>query len=152
MNTTTKLIGTGISVALLLAVLSLGGPATAYVDVPSVLFVFGLVGGGLWACFGPHVIWQALRASVGVRPLEEGPLDLYVAVFRRGYQLAWASGVVGLLVGVVQMLRALEDPSQLGAGMSVALLTLLYGSLAAELGFRNFQQWLMNRRRAVLAD
>jgi chemotaxis protein MotA len=46
---------------------------------------------------------------------------------------AW--GMIGTLIGLVQMLVSLDDPSQIGAGMAIALLTTLYGALMANLLF-----------------
>lgn len=46
-------------------------------------------------------------------------------------QLAPAFGMIGTLIGLVQMLSQLDDPTQLGAGMAVALITTLYGALLA---------------------
>lgn len=40
-------------------------------------------------------------------------------------------GMIGTLIGLIQMLRNLNDPSSLGPGMAVALITTFYGSLAA---------------------
>ena len=42
-----------------------------------------------------------------------------------------AFGMIGTLIGLVQMLRALDDPSKIGGGMATALLTTLYGALIA---------------------
>lgn len=42
---------------------------------------------------------------------------------------AW--GMIGTLVGLVNMLQNMSDPSRIGPDMSVALLTTLYGSLLA---------------------
>ncbi len=42
---------------------------------------------------------------------------------------AW--GMIGTLIGLVNMLKNLEDSSTIGPNMSVALLTTLYGSLIA---------------------
>ncbi len=42
---------------------------------------------------------------------------------------AW--GMIGTLVGLVNMLQNMDDPSRIGPDMSVALLTTLYGSLLA---------------------
>lgn len=42
-----------------------------------------------------------------------------------------AFGMVGTLIGLVNMLGQLEDPSTLGPSMAVALITTLYGSLIA---------------------
>ncbi|MEW4490300.1 MotA/TolQ/ExbB proton channel family protein [Thalassoglobus sp. JC818] len=44
-----------------------------------------------------------------------------------------AFGMIGTLIGLVQMLRTLEDPSQIGVGMATALLTTLYGAVIANL-------------------
>lgn len=44
-----------------------------------------------------------------------------------------AFGLVGTLIGLIQMLRTLDDPSKLGASMAVALLTTFYGALLANL-------------------
>ena len=54
-------------------------------------------------------------------------------VFRAIGESAPAFGMIGTLVGLVQMLTNLEDPGSLGMGMAVALLTTLYGALIANL-------------------
>jgi len=46
-----------------------------------------------------------------------------------------AFGMIGTLIGLVQMLRNLSSPEQIGAGMAVALLTTFYGAFAANLIF-----------------
>ncbi len=46
-----------------------------------------------------------------------------------------AFGMIGTLIGLIQMLRSLESPESIGAGMAVALLTTFYGAFAANLIF-----------------
>lgn len=46
-----------------------------------------------------------------------------------------AFGMVGTLIGLVNMLKNLSDPSTIGPSMAVALLTTLYGSFVANLIF-----------------
>jgi chemotaxis protein MotA len=46
-----------------------------------------------------------------------------------------AFGMIGTLIGLVQMLRQLDDPSKIGSGMATALLTTFYGALLANLLF-----------------
>ena len=46
-----------------------------------------------------------------------------------------AFGMIGTLVGLVTMLVALDDPSSIGVGMALALLTTLYGAVMANLVF-----------------
>ena len=49
--------------------------------------------------------------------------------------LAPAFGLIGTLIGLIQMLSKIDDPSSVGPGMAVALLTTFYGALAANLVF-----------------
>jgi chemotaxis protein MotA len=44
-----------------------------------------------------------------------------------------AFGMIGTLIGLVQMLRSLDDPSKIGGGMATALLTTLYGAMTANM-------------------
>jgi chemotaxis protein MotA len=44
-----------------------------------------------------------------------------------------AFGLIGTLIGLVSMLRHMDDASKIGPGMAVALLTTLYGALIANL-------------------
>ncbi|PIE71459.1 MAG: motility protein A [Deltaproteobacteria bacterium] len=56
-------------------------------------------------------------------------------VFRKMGTYAPAFGMLGTLIGLVQMLSKLQDPSVIGPAMAVALLTTFYGSLLATLFF-----------------
>lgn len=47
--------------------------------------------------------------------------------------LAPAFGMIGTLIGLVAMLKQLDEPSTIGPSMAVALLTTLYGSLIANM-------------------
>lgn len=49
--------------------------------------------------------------------------------------LAPAFGMIGTLIGLVQMLAKLDDPSALGPSMAVALITTFYGAIMAYLFF-----------------
>ncbi len=55
------------------------------------------------------------------------------ALFVNIGKYAPAFGMIGTLIGLVKMLQAMDDPSKIGAGMAVALLTTLYGALLANL-------------------
>lgn len=46
---------------------------------------------------------------------------------------AW--GMIGTLIGLIQMLGALDDPSKIGGGMATALITTFYGAFLANLIF-----------------
>ena len=44
-----------------------------------------------------------------------------------------AMGMIGTLIGLVQMLQSMDDPSSIGPAMAVALLTTFYGSIMANI-------------------
>lgn len=52
-------------------------------------------------------------------------------VFAALADVAPAMGMIGTLVGLVQMLTNMSDPSSIGPAMAVALLTTLYGAMLA---------------------
>jgi chemotaxis protein MotA len=56
-----------------------------------------------------------------------------VAVLRRAAEYAPAMGLIGTLIGLVQMLSHLDDPAAIGPSMAVALLTTFYGAVLANL-------------------
>jgi chemotaxis protein MotA len=53
------------------------------------------------------------------------------SVLRRASELAPAMGLIGTLIGLVQMLGNLDDPSTIGPSMAIALLTTFYGAVLA---------------------
>lgn len=55
------------------------------------------------------------------------------AIFDGFGRYAPAFGMIGTLIGLVIMLQNMDDPSKIGPAMAVALLTTLYGALAANL-------------------
>jgi chemotaxis protein MotA len=54
-------------------------------------------------------------------------------VFSALADVAPAMGMIGTLVGLVQMLANMDDPSMIGPAMAVALLTTLYGTMIANM-------------------
>ncbi len=51
------------------------------------------------------------------------------AVLRRAAEVAPAMGLIGTLIGLVQMLGSLNDPAAIGPSMALALLTTFYGAV-----------------------
>lgn len=67
------------------------------------------------------------------------------AIFNSMGAYAPAFGMIGTLIGLVQMLQSMEDPSSIGPAMAVALLTTLYGAVMANLMFLPIAGKLKNR-------
>lgn len=51
------------------------------------------------------------------------------SILRRGSEVAPAMGLIGTLIGLVQMLADLQNPETIGPSMAVALLTTFYGAI-----------------------
>jgi len=67
--------------------------------------------------------WQRQRHSTGKKLMDQ--MGSFAPAF----------GMIGTLVGLVQMLQNLSDPSMIGEGMATALLTTLYGAVLANIVF-----------------
>jgi len=67
--------------------------------------------------------WQEQRHATGKKIMEQ--MGAFAPAF----------GMIGTLVGLVQMLQDLSDPTSIGIGMATALLTTLYGAMAANMVF-----------------
>jgi len=61
----------------------------------------------------------------------EQKLSTEAAVWESLGDLFPAFGMIGTLIGLIQMLQNLSDPSALGPGMAVAMITTLYGAILA---------------------
>lgn len=53
------------------------------------------------------------------------------SIFKSIGDVAPAMGMIGTLIGLVQMMAAMDDPKAIGPAMAVALLTTLYGAVIA---------------------
>jgi len=54
-------------------------------------------------------------------------------VFSATGDVAPAMGMIGTLIGLVQMLSSMDDPKSIGPAMAIALLTTLYGAMLANM-------------------
>ncbi len=69
-------------------------------------------------------------------------------------RFAPAFGMIGTLMGLVIMLGDMSDPSKIGAGMAVALLTTMYGAIASNVVFLPFAEKLgfTNRQELLVME
>lgn len=69
-------------------------------------------------------------------------------------RFAPAFGMIGTLMGLIIMLGDMSDPSKIGAGMAVALLTTLYGAIVSNVVFLPFAEKLgfYNKQELVAMD
>jgi len=184
-------IGLGFGSAILAAAIILGGNVGLFVDIPSVLIVFGGIISTAFIRFGMSDVINSIQVALktffvkmsvpseviqeivtlaniarknGLIALEQQPINdpflkkgiMYCvdgheatlveeilkkevtltvdrhetgqAVFRGMGDSGPAFGMIGTLVGLVQMLANMSDAAAVGPAMAVALLTTLYGS------------------------
>jgi chemotaxis protein MotA len=206
------IIGIVLAFGLVFTALATGGSALAFIDVTSMLIVFGgtlgatLVNYPLGSVYGvlgvvkhafvsrteqPGVIIKrfleyANRARrEGILSLEPLLKDINDDYLRKGLQLtvdglepqtiqeileteisslqerhdsgaeiltvlgsfAPAMGMIGTVIGLVKMLKTMNDPSTIGPAMAVALITTFYGAILANLVFIPLAGKLRNRSK-----
>jgi len=71
-------------------------------------------------------------------------------ILSTGGTFAPAFGMIGTLIGLVNMLSSLEDPTQIGAGMATALITTFYGAVMANAFFLPLSGKLETRSKEEL--
>jgi chemotaxis protein MotA len=80
----------------------------------------------------PDVVEEVLRTeveSIATRHREGKNIMDQLGRFAPAY------GMIGTLMGLIMMLQDMSDPSGIGAGMAVALITTLYGAIIANVFF-----------------
>jgi chemotaxis protein MotA len=102
----------------------------------------------------PFIVLGIQMAVDGTRPevmedILRTELDAVATRHRDGKGLldcmgrfAPAFGMIGTLMGLIIMLGDMSDPSKIGAGMAVALLTTMYGAIASNVFFLPFAEKL----------
>ncbi len=90
----------------------------------------------------PDVIKEALAGELTAMKERH---DRGQKLFKFMAATAPAMGLIGTIVGLVQMLQNLADPDAIGPAMAIALLTTLYGALIAFLVCGPIAEKLVNR-------
>ncbi len=72
------------------------------------------------------------------------------SILRKAAEISPAMGLIGTLIGLVQMLGNLDDPASIGPAMAVALLTTLYGAILAYVVFIPLASKLERNSKAEL--
>lgn len=201
-------IGLLLALGLIIGSMLLGtAPITAYMDIPSIMVVFGGAIAAAMICFPlrsmlgspkvllkvflnktedlPALVEQLVKLAEtarrdGLLALEGQVSEIENSLVRSGIQMAVdgnppeiveevlrsevaalasrhkegkaimdqlgrfapAYGMIGTLMGLIMMLSDMSDPSGIGAGMAVALITTLYGAIVANVFFSPFAEKL----------
>ncbi|THB72600.1 MAG: motility protein A [Desulfobulbaceae bacterium] len=204
------IIGMGAAFGLMLMAILQGGPLTIFINVPSILIVFGGTAGVAFVHYPFGDLFDAINVAKKTvlhkdssindmiiqlmefanKARKEGILALQGAMEQvedefliKAMQMAVdgqepetlrnmlnteieyiqqrhdkgasifislaayapAMGMVGTLIGLVQMLQTMDDPAKIGPAMAVALLTTFYGAVLANVIFSPMAGKLKNR-------
>lgn len=183
---------------LVLGAIIVGGQPGNFIDIPSMMIVFGGVSASILVAFPAEEVFQAFRAAAkafvsskiktseivetmvkialisrreGLLALERIQTDnillkkatqliadsadpnlirdtmtieitsmkrrhkISISVLLKLGSLGPSFGMIGTLIGLVQMLANLSDPASLGPAMAIAILTTFYGSFIANVLF-----------------
>ena len=150
------LLGLGAMAAIFVGILGMNDAVGMFFDTLSLVFVVGLTIAGTVASFPPNRLSEALVPGQATTP---EAMARRAVVLHRMADLSVSAGIAGTIVGLVLMLRNMDDPSQIGPAMAVALLTLLYGVVLGEMVLRGMASHVpassddaapaMNRRGSV---
>lgn len=113
--------------------IGIGTGVTIFINFPSLAMVFGVAFFALLATFGMDFlkfIPQSLLTFVSSTP-EPNPRFAEIALFTSRYIIG--AGLIGMLIGLIQMLSNLSDPSGIGVGMATAMLTPFYAIVTSEI-------------------
>jgi chemotaxis protein MotA len=90
----------------------------------------------------PELIEQIMTTELdNLMERHEAGRNIFATIGR----YAPAFGMIGTLIGLVAMLANMSDPSKIGGGMAVALLTTMYGAILANVVFLPIADKLASR-------
>ena len=122
-----------MGVGLLVGACAMGSSVAIFIDIPSCMIVLGGTVLFSFAYQSPGAIRGAFAAALGTGEVGHAEGVRHLAALRTVRVCAVATGLLGMLIGLVSMLAQMDDPSSVGPAMAVALLTSLYSVLLAEL-------------------
>lgn len=92
----------------------------------------------------PQMIQDIMETEISyLQERHETGADIFAAMG----MYAPALGMIGTVIGLVQMLQSMDDPSSIGPAMAVALITTFYGAVLANLVFNPLSGKLRTRSK-----
>ena len=88
-----------------------------------------------------------LNAKIGAR---QGQMSLASNLFENMSKVSPGVGMIGTLLGLIAMMSKISDPSAIGSGMALALITTLYGLLLGTLLYQPFSEKISIESEKIL--
>lgn len=152
MMPTRKIIAAFVVVSAVLFGIMMGCSLMVFFDLPSFVIVCGGTFAGMFISHSGAEVRHVWGAYFGPRVMTEQDGQRGALLFGSLGNMAHGLGLVGTLIGLVQMLQNMEDPSAIGPAMAVALLTLFYGVFLSEVVFRSAESDCLKRSGLYAAN
>lgn len=129
-----------LAVALVVGSLAQAGNWLLILELPGLVFVLALTALGLFATFGPAILWGAIGDAIN-RQATRRERALHVRLWNRAHRLVWAAGILAALTSIALLLSNLEDPHDSLPSFGMCLLPLFWSALFGELLFAPLESW-----------
>lgn len=130
-----RLIGFAGVLFIIIACIAVGTGALLFINIPSLIVTFGITFFMLLAAFGTDFLRFLPNAFLTLVSKNPKPNPRFAEIALHASRYIIGAGLIGTLIGLIQMLSNLSDPSGIGVGMACALLTIFYAIIASELFF-----------------
>jgi len=130
-----RLIANLCIAGLILCAVWMGGGMGIFLNIPAVMLTLGVTFFLLLATYGEDFVRFVPDAALTFLGLSTGPNARFADIARSGSRFVIGAGAIATVIGYVKMLATLDDPSQIGMGMAVAMLAILYALLLSEIVF-----------------
>ena len=114
----------GIVILVTGMLMGIGSNLAAFIDPPSLLIVVAFTLGALWIS-GASI--PGMIRALGSTQIDATEAATAARSWGLASKAATAAGVVGVLIGAVIMLRNIDDIGAIGPGLTICILTSLYG-------------------------
>ncbi len=130
-----RTMSTLVILLILAGAILLGGSYRMFVHVPTFAITFGLCFFMLLCVYETEFL-KFIAAAFRIlfcKTLEPHPRFAQIALF--GSRAIIGVGLIGMLIGLIQMLSNLSDPQGIGIGMATAFVCPLYSIIISEVFF-----------------
>ena len=137
-----RILGLVLTVVVIVMGIYNGGDLGSFIDTGSVIIVLGITIGSLLLA-GSHI--GTMFGAVFSANATTEELQAAARGWSQARRYVTTAGWVGFLVGLIIMLGNLDDPKALGPGIALALITIFYATVLANVVFLPLQSRLEDR-------
>ncbi|MCG8684282.1 MAG: hypothetical protein MI892_05370 [Desulfobacterales bacterium] len=125
----------------------MGTPLSAFINIPSLLIVVGLLGGGILFSFGVIVPIKSIYCALWVnKPLNKTDLELSIQLFDYAASISIGAGIVGSMVAFIQIFMVSKNWQVLDTRTAIALLPIFYGCVLSYFVMKPLKYSLINNQ------